>query len=67
MGIILYEMIYGTWPFYAKTEPLLIQEIIKNAKNKAIILPASPTISKLSSDIILRMLKFEEVDRISWD
>lgn len=67
IGIILYEMIYGNWPFYGKSEPILVQEIVKRVQDKKLALPTVPKVSDHTADIIQRMLMYNEEGRISWD
>ncbi|KRX06976.1 Protein kinase-like domain [Pseudocohnilembus persalinus] len=66
LGVILYEIIYGTWPFFAQTEYELVKVIEQKTQGKKLVLPKEPQIDPKLAELIQKMLQYEESDRISW-
>ncbi|KRX05192.1 Protein kinase-like domain [Pseudocohnilembus persalinus] len=61
LGVIFYEMISGCLPYIAMSE----QELLKKVKQGKINLKVIP--DEFCKQIIIKCLKFEEKDRITWD
>ncbi|EGR30134.1 protein kinase domain protein [Ichthyophthirius multifiliis] len=66
-GCILYKMLYGQYPFIARDLPSLISIIKQKVVREEFQFPLEPQISEEVKNVIVRMLKYEEQDRISWD
>ena len=62
VGIILYEMLFGHAPFKAKNIFDLMRQIDKNE----IKIPRDTNITKDCKDLLLKLLKKNPDDRISW-
>jgi serine/threonine protein kinase len=62
LGIMLYEMIYGTQPFVAKSH----YELIKFIKKKDIVFNDKIKVSNECKDLIKGLLKIKPEDRYSW-
>lgn len=67
MGVVLYELLYGKFPFNGTTEQQLYQNIIKNLSNKEIMLPSTKNISHKMQKLLKSMLTFYEDGRVSWE
>ncbi|EGR32946.1 protein kinase domain protein [Ichthyophthirius multifiliis] len=66
-GCIFYKMLYGQYPFVAKDLNSLINSIKKKVVNEEFQFPEIPFVSDDVKQLIRKMLKYEEADRISWD
>ena len=62
MGVVLYQMIYGRCPFESKTIAQLIQQV----EMKDLYIPSNPIISKITEELMRRMLTKDPLKRISW-
>ena len=62
IGIIFFEMIFGKTPWNSISNNDLLKKIL----SEPVTFPAGISISDLSKEFILKCLKIEEIDRISW-
>ena len=62
MGVIYYEILYGTPPWNARST----EELISNIKNRKLLFPFSVKVSELSIDFIKKALIYDEEKRMSW-
>ena len=60
LGVVYYQMLYGKYPFMAKSEYQLIQNL-KNQKPKF-----DSSVSQLSNDFIDKCLQYDPKKRIQW-
>ena len=60
MGIILYEMLTGYPPWTGHSE----SDLCKNVHKVPLALPKN--VSAFTKDLLVRMLKVNEKDRIGW-
>ncbi|KAL4451137.1 hypothetical protein ABPG74_021459 [Tetrahymena malaccensis] len=67
MGCIFFEMLYGKPPFTAHSIISLTENIKKMVGSGPYQLPAYPPIAQEAKDILVKMLMYNEKDRISWD
>ncbi|CAD8154731.1 unnamed protein product [Paramecium pentaurelia] len=63
LGIIFYEVLYGQTPWKASS----IQELMIKIQTVPIKFPAIPRVSDQMKQIISKMLKVDEKDRMSWE
>ncbi|CAD8068731.1 unnamed protein product [Paramecium sonneborni] len=63
LGIIFYEVLYGQTPWRATS----FQELMVKIQQVPIKFPSIPKVSDQMKQIISKMLKVEEKDRMSWD
>ena len=63
LGVILYEMIYGETPWKGLDE----KDLLRNILGKPLVFKNNMKISKLTTEIIKKVLKIEEKDRPSWE
>ena len=63
LGVILYEMIYGETPWKGLDE----KDLLRNILGKPLVFKNNMKISKLTMEIIKKVLKIEEKDRPSWE
>lgn len=59
-GVLFYELLFGAFPWTGHSVPSLY----KNIKNKSLKCPK--TIDKQTKDLLKRMLKVKEEERLSW-
>lgn len=64
LGITLYEILYGEFPWRGKTTQDLIEN---NIKKKPLVFPEVPTVSQKMKDLISMMLLYDQEKRISWN
>lgn len=64
LGITLFEMLYGEFPWKGKNTRDLIEN---NIKKKILWFPETSTVSKKMKDLMSRMLIFDQDQRISWN
>ena len=64
LGITLFEMLYGDFPWIGKTTHDLIEN---NIKKKDLSFPETPIVSKKIKELISLMLIFDQEKRISWN
>ncbi|CAD8165375.1 unnamed protein product [Paramecium octaurelia] len=63
LGIIFYEVLYGTTPWRANS----FSELILKICSVPLRFPAIPRVSEYMKQIISKMLQVEEKDRMSWE
>lgn len=61
LGFVFYEMLTGTYPWMGMSEA----DLYKNITTRPLNVPSN--ISGFSRELIVRMLKINEKDRISWE
>lgn len=61
MGVILYEMLTGTSPWVGHSEA----DLCKNINKVPLTVPKN--VSAFSKDLLVRMLKINEKERIGWE
>ena len=64
LGITLFEMLYGEFPWRGKTTHDLIEN---NIKKKNLVFPENPVVSQKMKDLITNMLIVDQEKRISWN
>ena len=62
IGVIIYEILTGRPPYRAKTH----YELAKKIENSPILLPKMIPLSKVCTDLLLKLLQKESTNRISW-
>lgn len=62
IGIVMYHMLQGKYPFFGMTNPELVNDI----KKKLVNIPYKKKISNLAKDLIKKLLVFDAKNRISW-
>ncbi|EGR29139.1 protein kinase domain protein [Ichthyophthirius multifiliis] len=67
MGCIFFEMLYGKPPFNANSIISLSENIKKIVGNSQYQLPTYPPIAPEAKDILIKMLMYNEKDRVSWE
>eukprot|EP01017_Pseudomicrothorax_dubius_P050689 TRINITY_DN963_c0_g1_i15.p1 TRINITY_DN963_c0_g1~~TRINITY_DN963_c0_g1_i15.p1 ORF type:complete len:581 (+),score=153.06 TRINITY_DN963_c0_g1_i15:75-1817(+) len=63
IGVMMFEMIYGTFPWLASTPPDLARKI----KNTPLRIPDSPPTSPEFKQLLAKLLVLDEAVRISWE
>ena len=63
IGVILFHMLYGQFPFTGKN----IIELYKMVTTRELKLPEKPVRSQKIKGLLIKMLAREEKDRISWE
>ncbi|CAK73665.1 unnamed protein product (macronuclear) [Paramecium tetraurelia] len=63
LGIIFFEVLYGTTPWRASS----FSELILKISSVPLRFPAIPRVSEQMKQIIFKMLQVEEKDRMSWE
>lgn len=58
MGVLLYEMLCGCWPFSARNE----SELVRKIKAKDFQFDSTLNITPEMKDLVSRMLEFDEGD-----
>ncbi|KRX01817.1 Protein kinase-like domain [Pseudocohnilembus persalinus] len=66
LGIVLYFMIFKEYPWNADN-PMTLLNIIKKKTEPQNLIPKDANIDPDLQDLLIRMLKFEEKDRISFE
>jgi serine/threonine protein kinase len=61
-GIMVYEMLFGRTPWNGLTIP----EFYSNIKTEPLLFPKNSQIQKDTRDLLEKMLKFKDEDRICW-
>ena len=64
LGITLFEMLYGEFPWRGKTTHDLIEN---NIKKKNLVFPENPVVSQKMKDLITNMLIVDQEKGISWN
>jgi serine/threonine-protein kinase ULK2 len=62
LGVIIFEMLYGTVPFKGKN----IIELIKNIETKTVVFPQNFNVSEECKLLLQNLLKKDPKDRLEW-
>jgi serine/threonine protein kinase len=63
LGVVLYQLLYGHVPFQANN----INELQQHLQSGRVSFPSEVHISSEMKDLLVRCLRYEERDRLSWD
>ncbi|EAR92952.1 Serine/Threonine kinase domain protein (macronuclear) [Tetrahymena thermophila SB210] len=66
-GCLLYKMLYGEYPFIGKDMKTLIQDIQNKVRGKEFKFKDDVVVSEDVKNLIRRMFRYDENDRISWE
>ncbi|KRW98127.1 Protein kinase-like domain [Pseudocohnilembus persalinus] len=66
LGVVFFEMLYGTTPFNGQTIQGLAEDIRIKIKENQFQFPAGQ-VSEIVKDIIVKMLQYDEGNRVSWE
>jgi len=63
LGVIIFEMLYGTVPFKGKN----IIELIRNIETKTVEFPQNFNVTKNCKQLLIKLLKKDPKERLEWE